>query len=139
MKLKELFDRKLLKFIFVGILNTIIGSAIMFSFYNLLNFSYWLASASNIVLVSILSFFLNKYFTFNVKQWSFFMVIAFIMTIAISYFLAYGVSRPLVKYFLKDSSKTIRENIALFIGMCMFTGINYLGQRLIVFREKEVV
>ena len=136
-KVKELFDRKLLKFILIGILNTIVGSTIMFSSYNLANFSYWSASALNIVLVSILSFFLNKNFTFGVRQCSLFMVAAFITTIAISYFIAYGLSIRLVSYFLKNSSTTIRENIALLFGMCMFTGINYLGQRLVVFKEEK--
>jgi len=137
MKGKELFDRKLLKFIFIGILNTIVGSTIMFYLYNLANFSYWLASALNVVLASILSFYLNKTFTFGVRQWSLFMVAAFIATIAISYFIAYGLSIRLVSYFLKNSSTTIRENIALLFGMCMFTGINYLGQRLVVFKEEK--
>ena len=135
MNLKGLFDRKLLKFILVGIVNTLVGSVLMFSLYNITNFSYWLSSAFNIFIVSILSFFLNKYFTFGVREWSLYMAIAFIATIIISYFIAYGISRPLVSYFLRDSSKAIRENIALFVGMCMFTGINYLGQRLVVFKE----
>ena len=137
MIIKELFDRKLIKFILVGILNTITGSVIMFSLYNLAGFSYWLASLSNIVSVSIISFFLNKYFTFGVKQWSLFMIISFIVTISVSYFIAYGVSRPLVIFLFKNNSTVIRENIALFLGMCMFTGINYLGQRLVVFKEIE--
>jgi len=136
MKFKDFFDRKLFKFILVGIINTIIGSVIMFSLYNLAKFSYWLASASNIVLVSILSFFLNKYFTFGVRQWSIFMVISFITTIVISYLVAYGISKPVMARLLLNSSVLIRENGALFFGMCIFTVINYLGQRLFVFREK---
>jgi len=28
-----------------------------------------------------------------------------------------------------------RENAALFTGMCFFTGLNYLGQRLVVFKN----
>ena len=137
MAIKELFDKKLLKFIIVGIINTITGSAIMFFLYNLANFSYWLSSAANYVLVSILSFFLNKYFTFGIRRWSVFMVLAFCLTIAVSYLTAYGISRPVVNFLLKDSTVRVRENIALFTGMCLFTGINYLGQRLVVFRGQE--
>ena len=132
-----LFDRKLLKFIIVGVINTLTGSLIMFLLYNAAHFSYWVSSACNIISTSILSFFLNKYFTFSVKNWSFFMIAAFILTIAFSYFTAYGISKPLVNVLLKDSSVTIRENAALLTGMCIFTGINYLGQRLVVFRKKD--
>jgi putative flippase GtrA len=137
MKIIEVFDRKLLKFVLVGIINTIVGSAIMFLLYNAAHLSYWVSSACNYGLTSILSFFLNKYITFGVKQWSVFMIVAFIMTIAFSYLTAYGIAKPVMSYLLRDSSLKIRENAALLTGMCLFTGINYLGQRLIVFRKGE--
>ena len=136
MKKAILFDRKFFKFILVGIINTIVGSAIMFSLYNVAHLSYWISSVCNYFFTSILSFFLNKYFTFSVRHWSAFMVFTFVITIAVSYLMAYGVSKPVVNYLLRDSPQRIRENVALFIGMCLFTGINYLGQRLLVFRSK---
>jgi len=128
-----IFDRKFFKFILVGIINTIVGSAIMFSLYNIVHLSYWVSSACNYFFASILSFFLNKYFTFTVKEWSLFMVVAFILNIAISYFIAYGLAKPLMNYFLHSKPQNIRENVALFVGMCLFTGLNYLGQRFVVF------
>ena len=137
MNISLLFDKKLLKFIIVGIINTITGSAIMFLLYNAAHFSYWTSSACNYILTSILSFFLNKYFTFQVKKWSVFMIVSFILTIAFSYLIAYGISKPIVNFLLSDYSLKFRENAALFTGMCLFTGINYLGQRLIVFKNKE--
>jgi putative flippase GtrA len=130
-------DRKLFKFILVGIINTIVGSAIMFSLYNAAHLNYWLSSACNYFFTSILSFFLNKYFTFSVSHWSAFMVIAFVLTIAFSYLIAYGISKPAMNYLLRDSPQKIRENLALLAGMCLFTGINYLGQRLVVFRGSK--
>jgi len=131
-----IFDRKFFKFILVGIINTIVGSAIMFLLYNAAHLSYWLSSACNYFLTSVLSFFLNKYFTFSVRHWSAFMVFAFVMTIVISYFIAYGISKPAMNYLLRESPQKIRENAALFTGMCLFTGLNYLGQRLVVFKSK---
>ena len=137
MKICAVFDKKFLKFIFVGVINTVVGSSIMFVLYNVVNFGYWASSACNYIFTSILSFFLNKYFTFSVKQWSVFMVTAFIATILLSYLIAYGVSKTIVNFLLKDSPQWIRENLALFAGMCMFTAINYLGQRFVVFKKKE--
>jgi hypothetical protein len=61
------------------------------------------------------------------------MVIAFIMTIVFSYLIAYGISKPTMNYLLKNSPQKTSENMALFTGMCLFTGINYLGQRFVVF------
>ena len=136
MKIFAFIDRKFLKFIFVGIINTIVGSTIMFFLYNVVHLNYWISSACNYCFTSILSFFLNKYFTFTVQHWSVFMVIAFILTIVISYLAAYGIAKPVMNYFLQNSPQNIRENAALFTGICLFTGLNYLGQRLIVFKEK---
>jgi putative flippase GtrA len=136
MKAKALFDRQFFRFILVGIINTLTGSVIMFFLYNAAHLSYWLSSACNYFFTGILSFFLNKYFTFSVKQWSVFMVIAFILTIGLSYLIAYGVSKPAMNYFLRNNPQKIRENAALFTGMCLYTALNYLGQRFIVFNRK---
>ena len=136
MKAIAFFDKMFLKFILVGLINTLMGSAIMFVLYNAAHLSYWVSSACNYFFTSILSFFLNKYFTFSVRRWSVFMVIAFILTIALSYLLAYGVSKQAMNYLLRDSSVKIRENVALFTGMCLFTALNYLGQRFVVFKNK---
>ena len=78
---------------------------------------------------------MNKYFTFNVSRWSALMVFAFIMTIAISYGAAYGIAKPVMNYLLRNSPQNIRENAALFTGMCLFTAFNYAGQRFVVFRD----
>ena len=137
MKTPAVFDAKFFKFAIVGVVNTIVGSAIMFLLYNVAHFGYWLSSASNYIVTSILSFFLNKYFTFGVRQWSFFMVAAFAMTIAVSYLVAYGVSRLAMAHLLRDSAREMQENMALLAGMFIFTGLNYLGQRLIVFRRRD--
>jgi putative flippase GtrA len=132
-----IFDRVLLKFILVGIINTIVGSAIMFILYNIAGVGYWLSSAANYAVGSVFSFLLNKYFTFNVRQWSVYMVIAFVLTIGLSYLLAYGVSKSAMNYLLRDNPQKLRENVALLTGMCFFTAINYLGQRFVVFRSKR--
>jgi len=132
-----LFDRVFLKFAFVGIICTLIGSALMFVLYNFAGVGYWVSSAANYAAGSILSFFLNKRFTFKVKQWSVFMILAFILNIIICYCIAYGLAKPAMNHLLRNSPLHLRENAALFTGMCLFTGINYLGQRLVVFRKKE--
>ena len=133
---KPIFDMKFIKFILVGIINTIVGSAIMFILYNIAGVGYWFSSAANYVIGSVLSFFLNKYFTFNVRQWSVFMIVAFVVNIAVCYGIAYGIAKPAMNYLLRNNSIKIRENAALFTGMCLFTGINYLGQRFVVFRKE---
>lgn len=87
-------DRKLLKFVAVGIVNTVVGTAIMFGLYNLAGCSYWVSSATNYTLTSILSFFLNKFFTFQNRQKSPAQVLRFAGNILVCYLVAYGAAKP---------------------------------------------
>lgn len=130
-----LIDKKLLKFIIVGCINTVVGSCIMFGLYNLANCSYWISSVTNYVLTSILSFFLNKYFTFQNRERSWKQVVRFAANIAVCYLLAYGIAKPAVAAVLAGAGQKIQENAAMFTGMVLFTGFNYLGQRLFAFAE----
>jgi len=136
-KLLSLVDAKLLRFLIVGVINTLVGMAIMFGLYNLAGASYWVSSAANYVLTSILSFFLNKYFTFRNHEQSWSQVLRFVINIAVCYLLAYGIAKPLVRRILSSASVSVQENGAMLVGMCLFVGLNYLGQRFFAFREKE--
>ncbi|MDR2701747.1 MAG: GtrA family protein [Spirochaetaceae bacterium] len=133
----KLFGKQFFRFLIVGVINTLTGSAIMFILYNAAHLSYWFSSACNYVITSIVSFFLNKYFTFAVKEWSLLMVAAFAANIVCCYCFAYGIAKPVMQYALQSQSIKIQENGALFAGMCLFTGLNYAGQRFIVFNSQK--
>ena len=128
-------DETLWKFVLVGIFNTLTGMAIMFGLYNLAGASYWVFSAANYILVSILSYVLNKKFTFRHEGEVVQSGIRFAVNIAVCYLLAYGIAKPCALALLEGCSTALQENVAMLIGMCLFTGLNYLGQRLFVFRR----
>ena len=129
-------DGKTIKFLIVAVVNRLFGAAIMFGLYNLAGCSYWLSSAANYFFGSILSFFLNKSFTFGNKDSLRNTVPKFVLNILICYLLAYGIAKPAVLYLLEGSPATIQENLAMFVGMCLFTAFNYIGQRYFAFKEK---
>ena len=52
----------------VGVINTLVGTGLMFILYNVFSVNYWISSASNYIVGSIVSYFLNKYFTFKNKE-----------------------------------------------------------------------
>lgn len=133
----KFLDKTFWKFILVGVVNTIFGTAVMFGFYNLLHCNYWVSSMANYVLGSILSFILNKYFTFKNDKKSFKQILVFIIHIAICYFVAYGLAKPMVAYILSTASKSVQENLAMLVGMGLFVILNYIGQRLFVFKTQE--
>ena len=136
-KIKSIVDVKLLKFLLVGVFNTIVGAGIMFLLYNLAGCSYWVSSASNYIVGSILSYFLNKYITFKNKENSFRQIIRFVINILVCYGVAYGLAKPLVKVVLSTQSERIRDNVAMLAGMCLFTGLNYFGQRFFAFADDK--
>ncbi len=133
----KIIDKTTIKFILVGVINTLVGTTVMFLSYNLLHLSYWISSAANYVIGSIVSYFLNKYFTFRNNEKSFKQVLVFALNIALCYFLAYGMAKPIIAYILRPFSKTVQENAAMLAGMCLFVGFNYLGQRFVVFKNKK--
>lgn len=139
MKLKNLIDIKLLKFLLVGVLNTIVGAGVMFLLYNVFNVSYWISSACNYVVGGIVSYFLNKYFTFKNNTKSVKQVVLFIVNLAVCYFIAYFLAKKAIYFVLESQSEKLRDNISMLVGIGLYTVLNYIGQRVIVFRGKEEV
>lgn len=133
----KLIDEKLIKFVIVGGINTLVGTAVMFGAYNLLGISYWLSSALNYIVGSIVSYLLNRNFTFKSSDSQRKSIPKFILNIFVCYIIAYGIAQPIVKIIFKDLSLKYRDNIAMLIGMCFFVGVNYIGQRYFVFRDKS--
>ena len=135
-KLENFFDVTMIKFILVGIVNTAVGMGTMFICYNFFHLSYWVSSASNYVVGSIVSYFLNKYFTFQNKSKSMKTVVKFIINITVCYLVAYGVAKPLAIWAFSSFDKGIQDNIAMLAGSVFFVGLNYIGQRFWAFKEE---
>ena len=134
---KKLYNWSLFRFALVGAANTLVGAGVMFALYNLAHCSYWLSSAANYVVGSVLSYFLNKHFTFRNKEKIPHQVLLFIINIAVCYLAAYGAAKPMMLRLLSDASPALRDNVAMLVGMVLFTALNYIGQRLLVFKYKK--
>ncbi|MEE3312785.1 MAG: GtrA family protein [Treponema sp.] len=141
---KELFDVKLLKFIIVGVINTILGAGTMFLLYNCFNVNYYVCSVCNYVVGGISSYFLNKYFTFKSHSRSKREIFYFIILILVCYLISYPVLKRVI-YFIygvfpnvfSSLSEKAKGNIALLAGEIIYTGLNYIGQRYIVFKDPK--
>ena len=130
----KFFDAAFLRFLLVGVVNTLVGSGVMFLLYNLARCGYWFSSAMNYVVGSVVSYFLNKSFTFRKRGHDAPTVLRFAVNITVCYAAAYGAARPLARALLSGASEALRDNVAMVFGMCMFVALNYLGQRMFVFR-----
>ena len=139
--LKRIFSSNFVRFVIVGVLNTAIGTAVMFLSYNFLHTGYWISSALNYIVGSIFSYFANKYFTFNCKKKSWKEAVRFVLNISICYFIAYGLAQPIVIRlfsFIKISfSGSLLDQIAMIVGMVIFVIINFIGQKVFVFKKQN--
>lgn len=134
--ISSFFDATFLKFMLVGVVNTLVGTAIMFFCFNILAWSYWISSALNYMVGSIVSYLLNKRYTFQQKGHDWHTVWKFIVNVSVCYVLAYGLAKPFVAWLLSGVTTNIQGNTALFVGMVLFVGFNYIGQRFWAFSTR---
>jgi len=133
--IKKFFDIKCWKFLGVGVINTLTGSAVMFLMYNVAHCGYWLSSAANYIVGSIVSYVLNRKFTFRSKQNSLKTMTRFAVSIGACYLIAYGAAKPLAMRLLSGAPVNIQENLGLVIGMGLYVLLNYIAQRFFAFKE----
>ena len=133
-KLLSLMDEKMWKFLLVGVLNTLVGDGVSFLLINLTDMGMWLATALPMAVASVMSYFLNKHFTFKNAEKGWRPALRFAINIVVCYLLAYGIAIPWMTRVLASSDPTLRDNVVKLTGMVLFTGCNYLGQRLFTFK-----
>ena len=143
-KLKQIFDPTFFRFILVGCVNTLVGYGVMFGLYNLAGLhtwgdaGYWISSAANYIVGSVVSFFLNKHFTFRNREKGVKVVLRFALNIAVCWALAYGIAKPLMVWLLAGTgwSQQVQGNLSMLAGSGLFVLLNYFGQRFFAFRSR---
>ena len=143
-KRRTLLDPTLFRFILVGLINTAVGYGVMFGLYNLAglhtwgDLGYWISSAANYIVGSVVSFFLNKHFTFRNREKGIKVVLRFALNIAVCWALAYGLARPVMDWLLAGTgwSAQVQGNLSMLAGSGLFVFLNYFGQRFFAFRSQ---
>ena len=137
MQLKQFLSREFLTFLVVGVVNTLVGTAIMLVLYNVFGCSYWVSSFCDYFFGSILSYFLNKHFTFHYQGTDWRSIVKFALNIIVCYLIAYSLALPLTRAALESLqlSKPVVENVAMLVGTVLFMVINYLGQKFYAFKS----
>lgn len=137
---QKLFDKTFLTFLVVGVVNTAFGTIIMFVLYNFFGCSYWVSSFCDYFFGSILSYFLNKHFTFHYQGTDWGSIAKFALNIVVCYVIAYSLALPLTRLALESLqlSKTVVENVAMLVGTGLFMVINYAGQKFFAFKKAKI-
>lgn len=141
-KLKYLFwDKSFLIFLIVGVVNTLFGLSVYYFCYNVLSAGYWPSSIADYVLGSVLSYFLNKRFSFHYQQTDWRSIGRFTLNIVVCFTIAYAIARPMTRWGLSVVGLPLStlwiENMAGLTGTGLFMILNYLGQRFFAFKKEE--
>ena len=119
----------------VGVINTLMGWVIMAVLYNLVHMNYWLSSGISYFIGSVFSYHANSRVTFKVENKDRGLPWRFAVNIIVCYLIAFSVAQPLMEKILAAQPKVIVDNVAMFLGMCMFIVMNFFGQKIFVFRK----
>lgn len=132
------FDVSFLKFLLIGGCNFILSMAIMFLLYNFLNLGYWGSSMISFTLCSVISYILNRKYSFKSTAPLIKSAVKFSIVIAISYVVAFGAAKPIMLWLMQIAKINLQEKIieqlAMILAQGIFTIINFIGQRLWAFK-----
>lgn len=139
--IKKLFaffwDKSLLIFLIIGALNTIVSMAGSQLLYGVLG--YWGSTALMFTVCSVFSFIFNRKYSFESKAPLLQSAVRFAVVIAVCYLISFGLSDLLVPALLgrvfPALSADWQARIAMLAAQVIFTGCNYLGQRLWAFKS----
>lgn len=136
-QIKALLTGSFVRFLLVGLFNTLVGLSASFAFFNLLHLNYWVSTFTGNTIGAVVSYALNRTFTFRSTAsvgsswWKFAVVILS------CYGLSYGISWLLAEAagsFLPNLREEWLHNAAILVGNGIYTIGNYLGHKYFTFR-----
>lgn len=135
------WNNSFFRFLLVGVLNTMVGLSATYLLLNLCGLNYWLATFFGNAIGAVVSYFLNKTYTFRNKGAVRESAWRFVLVILICYGLSYWLGLHLTAWLLSllhVSGKWV-ANTAVLIGAGFYTITNYLGQKFFTFRTRSNV
>jgi putative flippase GtrA len=125
-----------IRFLMVGVVNTVIGLTTIFILLDNTS-NYWLSTFVGNSIGALISFLLNRNFTFHSNVPIHRGAPAFIIVILLSYITSYSVSKWLMAmnstgiYFIIFT----QQDVAVLVGTLLYTFTNYFGQKYFVFAK----
>lgn len=133
----RLTEHSFFKFLLVGVGNTLLSAAIMFLLYNMAGMDATLSSAVAFAAGAVMSFFLNRAFTFRSREQLLPSAVKFAVNVAVLWAISYlWLQRWLAGLLLaRGLSLGLADNASMLVSMGFYTVLNYLGQRFFAFRS----
>lgn len=120
-------NKRFIKFLFVGIINTIVGYG-SYSIFIFLNIHYLIANTLSTIIGVINSYILNKKITFNDKKTNTKTPFKFVSVYVVSYLVGMINLKILVDFF------NINSYIAGFFNLILTTLISWFGHKYFSFK-----
>jgi putative flippase GtrA len=124
-----------IRFLFVGMINTLISAVVIFLLMTLLGQGYWTSTFIGNSVGIISSFLLNRSFTFASKITIKKGVFPFLMVVFLSYCFSYSLSHFSASFLWKTDRGINQEQFAVLLGMILYSMTNYIGQKRFVFQK----
>ena len=134
--MKKWIDASVWRFLLVGVGNTLLSLMLMFLLEGL---GYWPSTAIAYVAGAVMSFFLNRSFTFHSDERFWPSAVKFAVNVAVCYLIAYSLAQPIAAWVLGGTGipPIWQERLAKLGGMALYTVLNYFGQRFFAFRKRQ--
>ena len=136
-KIKNIMNSRFVRFGLVGICNTFLGIIVMFVSYDVLSLGYWASTSLGYLLGGMFSYWANKPYSFRNKDKNLLQVCKYVMNLIICYLMAYGVAQRLIWWTFSFFTDKVRDNLAMCVGLGLYTLLNYVGQSKWVFRRRD--
>ena len=132
----KLIDNSIPKFLLVGVGDTLLSMVLMFLLEGL---GYWPSTAIAYVAGAVMSFFLNRHFTFHSEETFWRSAVKFAINVAVCYGIAYALAQPIAGWVLGSTGMDPiwQERLTKLGGMALYTILNYFGQRFFAFQKKK--
>ena len=128
------------RFIMVGIVNTCVGLGIMYFLLDGIHLGYWVSSFIGNSIGAVVSYFLNRRFTFQSHAAILKSGFRFTLAILLCYFVSYKLSRAFSYYIMLHwiglTGHWI-DDAALLFGSGLYTISNYFAQKIFVFPHQS--
>lgn len=125
---KSTITRQISRFATVGVLNTLVGVAMIFACYQLLGLGLTLSNAIGYGVGLTISFALNGAWTFGASQYTAAAITKFLVIVAI----AFAANLAAINLLMAIGTP---YPIAQLIGVCTYSALVFLGMKYAIFKE----
>jgi putative flippase GtrA len=142
MRLLARLDHSFLRFLLVGVFNTLVGLSVIALLLHVAGIGYWASTFIGNAVGALVSYMLNKRFTFRSKAKVAGSLWKFLLVTLICYGLSYGIGLYggwLIAAIFPWFPDNRVHDVATLLGTGLYTVTNYLGHKYFSFRTVSSV